>query len=254
MKALILCAGEGTRLGFLTKKIPKPMVLINRKPILEYIINLCKFHGITEIAINTGYLSEKIKEYFGDGSRFGVKINYSFEKELLGTAGALNNFKDFFNESFFVIYGDNITNLNLTKMKQEHKKSNAFGTIYLYNEEMGDNKTTPGQVLIDKNNFVIKIIENPNQQQKKEFEKISNNFKFTNAGIYILDTKVFNLIPPGKSDFAKQILPEMLKKELKIYGYRENCYVREIGQKHRYLKAKEEIESKKIKLNYIKNE
>ena len=104
MKALILCAGKGERLKPLTAAIPKPMIQIKNKPVLEYLIMLCKKHGIKEIAINTSYLPEKIKECFANGEKFGVKIIYSFEKELLGTAGALNNFRDFFNESFFVIY------------------------------------------------------------------------------------------------------------------------------------------------------
>lgn len=254
MKALILCAGEGTRLRPLTKNIPKSMILIKDKPILEHLILLLKKHGVEEIAINTSYLPEKIKKYFGDGSSFGVKIKYSYESELLGTAGALNNFKEFFNEPFFVIYGDNITNLDLTKMKQRQEESKAFGAIYLYHEKMGNNKTTPGQVLINENNFVVKIIENPDQKEKEELLKIPDKFKFTNAGIYLFNPKILDFIPPGKTDFAKQILPEVLKKGLEIYGHTQECYIREIGQINRYLKAKEEIESGKIKLNYIENE
>jgi len=254
MKALILCAGKGTRLRPLTKDLPKSMITIKNRPILEYLILLLKKHGIQEIAVNTSYLPEKIKEYFKDGSEFGVKIKYSYEDSLLGTAGALNNFKEFFNEPFFVIYGDNLTDLDLTKMQQKYKESKAFGAIYLYHEKMGDSKTTPGQVLIDKDNFVIKINENPNENEKEEFATISDKFKFTNAGIYIFNPEIFDFIGPGKSDFAKQILPEVLKKRLKIYGHTQECYIREIGQIKRYLKAKEEVESEKIKLNYIKND
>ena len=86
MKALILCAGKGERLKPLTDTIPKPMVPIANKPLLEYIIQLCKKHNIKDIAINTSYLPEKIKEYFGNGEKFGVNINYSYEPELLGTS------------------------------------------------------------------------------------------------------------------------------------------------------------------------
>ena len=253
MKALILCAGKGTRLGHLTKNTPKPMILIKNKPILEYLILLLKKHNVKEIAINTSYFSEKIKKYFGDGSRFGVKIKYSYENRLLGTAGAINNFRKFFNEPFFVIYGDNITDINLTEMKQKYEESKAFGAMYLYNEKMVDNKTTLGQVVVNEDHFIKEIIENPNEEEKKELLKIPDEFKFTNAGIYILNPKVLEFIPQGKSDFAKQTLPKVLKKGLKILGYTQKCYLREVGQMQRYLKAKEEIESEEIKLDYLEN-
>ena len=104
MKALILAAGKGTRLGGITKKLPKPMLELNGKPILEHNIEICKQAGIKEIFINLHHLPEKITKYFGDGSRFSVKITYNHEKELLGTAGALRDFKnDIGNDSFFVI-------------------------------------------------------------------------------------------------------------------------------------------------------
>ena len=113
MKALILCAGKGERLRPLTDTIPKPMVPINNKPLLEYNILLCKKHGITEIAINTSYLPEQIKQYFGNGEKFGVNIHYSYEPELLGTSGSVNNFRDFLDETFVVIYGDAVTDIDL---------------------------------------------------------------------------------------------------------------------------------------------
>jgi len=243
MKAVILCAGKGERLRPLTENIPKPMILINGRPVLEYLIQLCKNNDIKEIAINTSYLPEKIKEYFGDGSKFGVKINYSFESELLGTSGALNNFRDFLDEPFFVIYGDNVTDLNLKKMLKEHQKNKAFATLYLYKEKMANEKTTPGRVIINESGEIKEIIENPNEEQKVKINSITENLKYSNSGIYILDNKILKFIPTGYSDFPKQIFQAILKADLKIYGYREDCYIREVGQMHRYLKAKEEIES-----------
>ena len=248
MKALVLCAGKGIRLGYLTKEIPKPMILIKGKPVLEYTINLLKKHKIKEIAINTSHLHKKIQNYFGNGLKFGVKLNYSYEKKLLGTSGSLNNFKEFFNKSFFVIYGDNITNLNLTKMLKKHKKSKAFATIYLYNEKIIDKNTTLGCVIVDKKGFVRKIIENPNKDQIIELKKIPSKFKFINTGVYIFNKEILKFIPPGKSDFAKQILPKVLEKGLKIYGHTSKCYFKEIGQVSRYLIAKKQIESGKVKL------
>lgn len=249
MKAIILAAGKGERLMPLTEKTPKPMIPINNKPVLEYIISLLKQHNITEIAINTSHLPEKIKEHFGDGSKFGVKLKFSFEPELMGTAGSLNNFRDFFNEPFFVIYGDNVTNLNLTKMLEAHKNNNAFGTMYLYHEQMSDANTTPGCVVLDEAGQVQELIENPNEEQKLQLAKLSEDRRFTNAGMYFFEKEVLDFIPAGYSDFAKQIIPSLIKNNKKIYGFRFPAYIREVGGMKRYLKAKEEIESGSVVLD-----
>jgi len=253
MKAIILSAGKGERLRPLTNAIPKPMLPIAGKPILEYLILLCKKHGITEIVINTSFLPEQIKKYFGDGSKFGVKINYSFESELLGTSGALNNFRDFFqgDEPFFVLYGDNITDVDLTAMLKYHKEKQAFGTMFLYHETMIlDPKATPGKTIINDNNQVIEIIEKPNEQEKQKLSTIPENKQFTNSGIYILEPEVLDLIPQGYSDFAKDILPQILEKG-KLYGFLGDYYIRELGLIPRYEKGKQHIESGEIKLSYI---
>ncbi|HJX50276.1 MAG TPA: nucleotidyltransferase family protein, partial [Candidatus Nanoarchaeia archaeon] len=192
MKAIILCAGKGERLKPLTSNIPKPMIPINGKPLLEYLILLCKKYGIRDIAINTSYLPEKIKEYFGDGSKFGVDIRYSFEQELLGAAGALNNFRDFLDSSepFIVLYGDNITDVNLDKMIKFHKEKKALATLFLHKQEMADEKTTPGAVVFDAENRITNIIENPNKKQIEFLKNIPDNRKLTNSGIYILNPEV----------------------------------------------------------------
>ena len=133
-------------------------------------------------------------------------------------------------------------------MIEFHKKKNSFATLYLYHEKMADEKTTPGCVIIDENKKIKRMIENPNKDQIKEIEEIPIRFKFTNSGIYVLNPKIIDLIPEGKSDFAKDIFPSVLNKELNMYGYDENCYIRELGQIHRYEKAKQEIESGEISL------
>lgn len=253
MKALILCAGKGERLMPLTENTPKPMLLIDNKPVLEYLILLCKKHGITEIAINTSHFPEKIKKYFGTGEKWGVKLHYSFEPELLGTSGALNNFKDFFDDTFFVIYGDNITDLNLTEMLEFHKKKeNALATMYLYRESMVDEKTSIGRVVVDENKEkVLEIVENPNEIDAKRLQKIPEDRKLLNAGIYIMETQVVDLIPEGFSDFAKNILPKVLEKG-EVYAYQDpSCYLKEIGQMMRYEIAKEDIESGKVQFDFI---
>jgi len=251
MKAIILCASRGERLRPLTDSIPKPMVPINKIPLLEYTLLLCKKHGIKDIAINTSYLSKKITEYFGDGSKFGVRINYSFEEELLGTSGALNNFRGFFDSDkpFFVIYGDNITDIDMIKMLKYHKEKKAFATLFLHKQEMADRETTPGIVVFDANNKITKIIEKPNEEEKKLLKKTPKNQKLSNSGIYILNPKILDFISEGHSDFATNIFPKLIKRGFDFYAYTGKCYFKELGQQKRYNKAKEEIESGKIKLN-----
>ncbi|MEI6058745.1 MAG: nucleotidyltransferase family protein, partial [archaeon] len=243
MKAIILSAGKGERLRPLTATIPKPMIPIAGKPVLEYLIRLCRKHDIKDIAINTSYLPEKIKEYFNDGKEFGVNIKYSFEKELLGTSGALNNFRDFFKkETFFVIYGDNITDLNLTEMLKFHHSKRSIATLFLYKEKMIDEKTTMGSVVINSEGRIKQILENPSSEEKKTLESIPQEFKLINAGVYILEPEILDLIPQGFSDFAKEIFPEALKLGKRIYGFQKECYFKEVGQMTRYSLAKEDLE------------
>lgn len=249
MKAIILCAGKGERLHPLTENIPKPMIPIDNKPVLEYLIKLCKKHGINEIAINTSYLPEKIKEYFGDGSKFGVKIYYSFEPELMGTSGALNNFRNFFDETFFVIYGDNVTDLDLSEMLKFHREKEGIGTLYVYREKMVDDKTTPGCVVIDEDSRILDIVEKPNDEEKIKLEMMPVERRLTNAGIYILEPEILKLIPEGFSDFAKEILPRLIS--LELYGFQKDCYFKEVGQLQRYIAAKKDIESGKVNLDFI---
>ena len=122
MKAIVLAAGKGERLKPLTNHVPKVMLLIANKPILQYHIEQLKKAGITDIAINLHHMPEKIKEYFGDGTRFGVNINYSYEENLLGTAGAVKKLKGFFDKTFVVVYGDIFSELNLKKLIDFHKQ------------------------------------------------------------------------------------------------------------------------------------
>ncbi|MFQ5585178.1 MAG: NDP-sugar synthase, partial [Calditrichia bacterium] len=136
MQAVILAAGKGTRLGNITYQIPKPMIKIMGKPILEHNILLCKKFGITKIFINLHHLSGKILDYFGDGSRWGVELIYKYEPELLGTAGAVKNFQEELNgQLFFVIYGDNYSDLNLGDALSLHQEKKGIATIVLTPKE-----------------------------------------------------------------------------------------------------------------------
>ncbi len=208
MKALILAAGKGSRLGDITETIPKPMIKYKGKPILEHNIMLCKKFGVTDLYINTSHLANIIQEYFKNGEKWGVKITYSYEEELLGTSGAINNFRNSFSEvDFFVIYGDNFSEINLLELKKMKEDKKAIAAIaFHYREDV----SMSGVAEFDKDNKVTMFIEKP-----KPGTTTSN---WVNAGIYFLDSKIIYKIPSGFSDFAKDIFPQLMKENLPIYG------------------------------------
>lgn len=196
MKALLLSAGLGIRLRPITDKIPKVMVPINGKPCLQYHIENLKEQGITEFAINTHYMPDAIKNYFGDGSKFGVKIIYSDEPEPLGTSGALNNFKDFFDETFIVVYGDVLANFKIDEALKVHMENNALATILLDSK-----RDIKGKGLVRfEGDRVLEFVERPEHNIEGSL---------INSGFYILEPEIFNHIPEGFSDFGRDILPKL---------------------------------------------
>ena len=161
MKAIILAGGKGTRLRPLTYEVPKALLPIHGKTLTEHIFDLLKRHGITEIFMSIGHLSEKIKNYFKDGKKFGVDINYLEEKEPLGTAGPLRLAKEDLTESFFVSNGDELKDINLDEMYEQHKQNNALVTIAL--TEVGD----PSQygVVRLKGKKILEFVEKPKKKK-----------------------------------------------------------------------------------------
>lgn len=215
MKALVLAAGLGSRLGL---SIPKPMYKINDKPVLEHNILLLKKFNITDIYVNLHFMPDVIKNYFGDGSKLGVKIQYSFEKELLGTSGAVKNIENFWDkESFFVIYGDNYTNINLQEMLDFHKSNKSLATIALFDPKKSLNSGIAGGVIMmDGKNNLISFAEG------KENE-ING---YVNAGVYVLESEILGMIPGNcMSDFGKNIFPELLNKGFNVKGYLTDSFV-----------------------------
>lgn len=210
MKAIVLAAGIGQRLG--SKEVPKPMIEINDKPILEHNILLLKKYGVTDICINLHYLPDVIKNYFQDGSKWGVKISYSFESKLLGTSGAIKNIEKFWDDKpFFVVYGDNFPDINLTDMYDFHAADNSIGTIALFNPEISLNSGIAGGVVtMDQHNKITSFIEG----QKND------TTGYVNAGVYVLEPRILDMIPKGQfSDFGKDIFPNLIKKGYVLMGY-----------------------------------
>jgi len=219
-KAIIICGGEGTRMRPLTYKVPKPMILINGKPILEYTILNLKKIGIGDMVMTVGYLREKIIEYFGNGEKWGVNITYLVEKEKQNTAGSILPLKEIIlkeNRNFIVMMGDQITNIDLNKMMQRHNEKKCIATIALKEK---DYKIEYGVAELD-GNQITGFVEKPVLK------------KYINTAIYIFSPRVFNYIKP-KEDFAKDVIPKMLKSNEAIYSYfMKNKWI-DIGRKSDY--------------------
>ena len=223
MKAIIVAGGRGERLRPITDQIPKPMVEVYGKPILLHIINLFKKHGISKFIITLCYLPEVITNYFGDGSKFGVNIKYTYEDSdnPLGTAGAISLAKDFISEEFIVTYADILRDLNISKMISQHKKTKAFATLNVYKRESKDAKS---KITIDHKNQIIKFIERPSIDELKE------DYIWVNGSFYIFEPGIFDFIPENeKVDFGSDIFPNLIKAKKSIFAFPTKNYFIDIG-------------------------
>lgn len=227
MKAMILAAGLGTRLRPLTNEVSKPMVQMANRPCMEHAVRLLAKYGITDIVVNLHYLPEAIQNHFGDGSAFGVNITYSYEEELMGTAGGFKRVQDFFaGEDALIISGDALTDINVRDFHTFHKENGGIATLAL--KQVAD--PTQYGVVIRDGNRVIRFQEKP----KKE-EAISN---LANTGIYLFDSAIFNHIPAQTFyDFGKQVFPELLEKGEGMYGYKMREYWCDVGDLSVYREA-----------------
>ena len=215
MKAIVLAAGKGTRLAGLTKNIPKPMLPIKGKPLLEHIISYLKNNGIIEIGINLFTMPEQIIDYFGNGSRFKVKIEYSREDELLGTAGSLLYFSDWLKgEDFLVIYGDILTNQPLAPMMEMHRDKHAFATLLLHRRQASNSF-----IALDQNSKIIDFIERPGQHEMKRLNQLHPEGFLVNSAVQIINNSALNYIETHKCfDLPRDVYCKVLK-EKDLYGY-----------------------------------
>ena len=220
-KVVIMAGGKGIRLRPLTKNIPKPMLRVGKKPILQTIIEKFKESGYENFVICVNHLSKVIKNYFGNGTKFGVKIEYIHEKKRMGTAGALSLFKTKLTEPFFVINGDLMINLDFEKMLDFHNENNSKATMCIaeYNLEL-----PYGEVKLN-NEKIVSIEEKP-------IHKI-----FVNAGVYILDPKCIELIPKTFYDMPS-LFKKIIANKKKTISFPIHEYWVDIGRFDDYKKAK----------------
>ena len=233
MKAFILAAGLGTRLRSLGLDVPKVMVPISGKPLLEHHLELFKRQGIREFIVNLHYLPEKITNYFGDGSRFGVKIEYSHEPELLGTAGAVKKMEHKLHDgTFIVFYGDNLVRLEFDPLVEFHQSHEALATVALYESS---EPWTGGVVETEANGRVRRFVEKPDRKQ------VSTNL--ISAGIFVVEPAVLEEIPAGQfCDFGKEVFPRLLAKGLPVYAMKPDAYIQDVGTPERLAKAQQDFE------------
>ena len=196
MNAVIMAGGKGTRLAPLTDHNPKPLMPIIDKPILRYIIELLKKHGITDISVTLGYMANKIVEAFGDGRDLGVKLHYIIEKEPLGTAGSVKAAANDFKEDFLVISGDAYTDFDLTSLIEFHKSHGKLVTIAATRVE---DPSAFGVMLLNGAGKVRSFIEKPKIP-------VSN---VVSTGIYVFKKEILKKIPSGFQDFARNVFPTL---------------------------------------------
>ena len=196
-KAVLLVGGRGTRLRPLTDKMPKAMLNVKGKTIIEHLFDLLKKYGIRDVILSTGYLKEKIKDKFEDGSRFGMSIEYIEESQPLGTAGPLKLARKHLKDSFIVSNGDELKSINIPRMFRLHKRKNALATIALTTVE---DPSHYGVARLD-GSRIIEFVEKPTKP-------VSN---LINAGFYILEPEVIDMIPNGFAMLEKDVFPKLAK-------------------------------------------
>ena len=233
MKAVILVGGLGTRLRPLTISKPKPMLPVGEKPILEHLIEWTKKGGVKSIVICVSYLRKSIEDYFEDGSKFGVKIEYAISNKPLATAGQLKTAEEFIDDDFVCMYGDSIFNFSLKNMIKQHVTKKSFVTMSL--NEFKTNLPY-GVIETSKNGKVTSWNEKP---------EIKGN---VNMGCYVMNPNIFDLIPKNKAYGMDDVIKKAMKKKQAVNSFITKKGFTDIGNKESYKQACDEYERKQEKL------
>jgi len=229
VKAIVLCAGYGTRLGNMTREVPKPMLPLQGKPLLAYTLRYLVSQRFKQIAINLHFLPEQITNYFGDGSRFGIRIHYSYEPQLLGTAGTVKNLEPWLAdvEDFLVLYGDILLDQDLGVLVERHHQTQALATLLLH-QRPGSNSL----VQMDETARIVGFVERPTEEQR-----VASPFPWVNSGVHMLNIHVLDYIPGGRpADFPRDVFTRIVGKE-RLYGVPVTGYRCAIDSPARYAEA-----------------
>ena len=245
MKAIILAGGEGTRLRPLTVGRPKPLIPVVNKPIMGHLLDLLKLHDIRDVVVTAAYMSNLIQDYFGSGRALGMDIRYTVEERPLGTAGAIKHAHTFIDDTFLVLSGDVLTDINLTELIEAHRRYNAWATIALYHAE---NPLEYGVVILGEGNRVVKFLEKPSWG-----EVVSDTI---NAGIYVFEPEILDLIPEDQPvDWSRDIFPRLLREYPdKLFGHPLQGYWKDVGTIPEYIEATHDMLTGKIRLSPLGEE
>jgi len=231
MQAIVLVGGEGTRLRPLTYGTPKPMVPIMNVPFLARTMERLYEAEIRDVILAAGYMPQSIVDYFGDGSKLGMKITYAIEAVPLGTAGALKNVEQHVTGPFFVLNGDILTSLDLRAMRRYHEKKGGIATLHLIRV---DDPSPFGCVVHDANGRVSAFVEKPPKGEEPTNE--------INAGTYLLEREILDLIPPGRNvSIERSTFPEAIAQGRAIYAYTTADYWLDLGRPEHYLAAHRDV-------------
>ncbi len=222
MKAVILAGGLGTRLQPYTTFLPKPMLPLGEKPLLEHLIDWVKKNGITSIVLCVSYLRKTIEDYFEGGERFGVTIQYAIANRPLATAGQLKTAEDFIDDTFVCIYGDSIYDFNLKSMINQHRKKRSFITMSLY--EYSSNLKY-GVIETSQNGKVIAWNEKPEIKAK------------INIGCYVMEPQILDFIPKNKPFGMDNVIKQVIKKKKPVNSFLTKKGFIDIGDKASYREA-----------------
>lgn len=220
MKAMVLAAGLGTRLKPITYGIPKPMVPVIDRPVMAHLLGLVERHGFDGAVANLHYFPDTIREYFGDGSAFGVDLQYNFEPELLGTAGGVRAVRDHFgDEPFLIISGDALTDIDLTALVERHRASGGVATLTV--KRVPDTREY-GVVLHDSDGRITGFQEKPDPA-----EALSD---LGNCGIYVFSPEIFDYFPESDFvDWAQDVFPVLLENDIPFYIHEIEEYWNDVG-------------------------
>lgn len=251
MKAMILAAGKGTRVRPITYTIPKPLIPILQKPVMEFLLELLRQHGFDQIMVNVSHLAHEIEGYFRDGQRFGVDIGYSFEGsivdgklvgEAVGSAGGLRKIQDFnafFDDTFVVLCGDALIDLDLTAAVKQHRANGAIATVVTKKVPKED-VSSYGVVVTDENSRIKSFQEKPSVE-----EALSTDI---NTGIYIFEPEIFDYIPPKQEfDIGGELFPKLVEKEAPFYAVSMDFEWVDIGKVPDYWQAVRGVLTREIK-------
>ena len=226
VKAVILAGGLGTRLRPLTLKTPKPMLPLGKKPILEHLIDWNKKNGVKSIVLCVSYRKEKIQDYFKDGKKFGVNIEYAVSKKPLATAGQLKTAEDFIDDTFVCVYGDSIFDFSLRNMIKQHKAKKSFATMSLYEY---------------KTNLQYGVIHTSKAGKVTSWEEKPEIKANINMGCYVMEPGILRYIPKNKPYGMDDVIKKAMKNKKLVSSFITKKGFLDIGNKESYKEANEEF-------------